>query len=211
MQRNQAMAIDLRQPALHMTWEEDELVLSLAPLQGRWTAEQYLLLTDQTNHLIEFTEGYIEVLPMPTENHQAMLEFLFLALRAFIEQFGGKVRFAPLRVQIRAEKFREPDILLVRDASDPRRQNRYWLGADLVAEIVSPDSPERDTKEKRADYAEAGIPEYWIVNPENETVTVLSLEAEGYIEHGVFGRGDTAASALLQGFTVQVDAILDAR
>jgi hypothetical protein len=39
------MAIDVRQPALHMTWEEDNLVLSLAPLQGRWTAEQYLLLT----------------------------------------------------------------------------------------------------------------------------------------------------------------------
>src|SRR4051794_23003180 len=77
---------------------------------------------------------------------------------AFVEQIGGKVRFAPLRVQIRTGKFREPDILLVRDANDPRRQNRYWYGADLVVEIVGPDNPERDTQEKRADYAEAGIP-----------------------------------------------------
>ena len=46
-----------------MRWEEDELVLSLAALQGRWMVEQYLLLTDQTNRLIEFTDGYIEVLP----------------------------------------------------------------------------------------------------------------------------------------------------
>src|SRR3712207_4320996 len=157
------MAIDIRQPALHMTWEEDQIVLSLAPLQGRWTAEQYLLLTDQTNRLIEFSDGYIEVLPMPTEDHQAMLEVLFLALRAFVERIGGKVRFAPLRVQVGAGKFREPDILLVLDANDPRRQNRYWQGADLVVDIVSPDNPERDTKQKRADYAEAHILEYWIV------------------------------------------------
>jgi Uma2 family endonuclease len=204
------MTLDIRQPALHMIWEADELVLSLAPLQGRWTAEQYLLLTDQTNRLIEFTDGYIEVLPMPTENHQAILELLFLALRAFIDRLGGKVRFAPLRVQVRAEKFREPDILLVCDADDPRRQNRYWLGADLVVEIVSPDNPERDTKEKRADYAEAGIPEYWIVDPEGETITVLQLEEHGYAEYGVFHRGDTATSVLLIGFAVSVDAVLDA-
>ena len=204
------MAIDLRQPAMHMRWEEEELVLSLAPLQGHWTAEQYLLLTDQTNRLLEFTDGYIEVLPMPTDHHQAILEFLFLALRAFIQQLGGKVRFAPLRLQIRVDKFREPDILLLRDANDPRRQNRYWRGADLVVEIVSPDHPERDTKEKRADYAEAGIPEYWIVEPEHEMITVLRLEGEAYGEHGVFRRGGTASSALLQGFAVQVDAALDA-
>ncbi len=204
------MAINIRQPALRMTWEEDELVLSLAPLQGRWTAEQYLLLTDQTNRLIEFTDGYIEVLPMPTDQHQAIVEFLFLALRAFIDQLGGKVRFAPLRLQIRAGKFREPDILLVRDANDPRRQNRHWCGADLVVEIISSDNPERDTKEKRVDYAEAGIPEYWIVDPEQEMITVLRLEADAYAEHGVFHRGDIATSALLSGFVVPVDAVLDA-
>lgn len=205
------MAADIRQPALHMIWQEDELVLSLAPLQGRWTPEQYLLLTDQTNRLIEFTDGYIEVLPMPTEDHQAILEFLFLALRAFVEQLGGKARFAPLRLQIRPHMFREPDILLVCDANDPRRQNRYWLGADLVVEVVSPDYPERDTKEKRADYAEAGILEYWIVDPAHQTVTVLRLQQDLYVEHGIFERGDTASSALLHGFAVSVDDVLDAR
>jgi Uma2 family endonuclease len=57
------------------------------------------------------------------------------------------VLVAPLRIQVRPGKFREPDILLVRDAHDPRRQHRYWLGADLVVEIVSPDNPERDTSQ----------------------------------------------------------------
>ena len=117
---------------------------------------------------------------------------------------------APLRLKIRPRKFHEPDLLLVRDAKDPRRQNRFWLGADLVLEVVSPDKPERDLIEKRGDYAEAGIPEYWIANPETETIAVLRLEDEAYVEQGVFGRGEAATSTLLPDFTVDVDAVFDA-
>jgi Uma2 family endonuclease len=99
---------------------------------------------------------------------------------------------------------------LVRDANDPRRQNRYWLGADLVIEIVSPDDPERDTKVKRADYAEVGIPEYWIVDPNDETITVLTLTGDAYREHGTFRREESADSLVLDGFVVSVSAVFDA-
>jgi Uma2 family endonuclease len=206
------MALDTRQANLRLIWEEDDnLVLSLDPLQGHWTEEQYLLLSNQTNRLLEYTDGYIEVLPMPTDTHQVILEFLFLALRAVMTAVGGKVLFAPLRIRVRSGKFREPDLLLVRDANDPRRQDAFWLGADLVVEIVSPDKPERDTEEKPLDYAETGIPEYWIVNPLKSTITVLVLEDEAYVEHGVFRRGEQAKSKLLDGFSVSVDEVLDAR
>jgi Uma2 family endonuclease len=70
--------------------------------------------------------------------------------------------------------------------------------------------PERDTKLKRADYAEAGIPEYWIVNPADETITVLTLDGAAYAEHGAFRRGMSAAFALLAGFVVWVDEVSDA-
>ncbi|MFV9506709.1 MAG: Uma2 family endonuclease [Oscillochloridaceae bacterium umkhey_bin13] len=120
------------------------------------------------------------------------------------------VLVTPLRLQVRAGKQREPDILLVRDAADPRRQNRFWLGADLVVEVVSPDNPERDTVEKVADYAEAAIPEDWIVNPEAETIRVLVLQDAAYATHGVFGRGDLATLVLLAGFSAEVSAVFDA-
>lgn len=206
------MTVAARQTNLRMIWEkDDEFMLSLDPLQGHWTEEQYLLLSSQTNRLLEYTDGYIEVLPMPTDKHQVILEFIFLALRAVVNTLGGKVLFAPLRIRIRAGKYREPDLLLVLDANDPRRQNEYWLGADLVIEIVSPDRPERDIEEKPRDYAEAGIPEYWIVNPLNETITVLVLEGAAYVEYGVFRRGDRAASKIIDGFAVSVDEVFDAR
>ncbi len=79
------MAVDARQANLRMSWEEgDQLVLSLDPLQGHWTEEQYLLLSNQTNRLLEYTDGYIEILPMPTDKHQVISRVLFFALFAFV-------------------------------------------------------------------------------------------------------------------------------
>jgi Uma2 family endonuclease len=116
-----------------------------------------------------------------------------------------------LRVRIRARKFREPDLLLLLDINDPRQGERYWYWADLALEVVSEDKPERDLVDKRFDYAELGIPEYWIANPFAETITVLRLEGDAYIEHGVFKRGERATSVLLPTFAVDVSAALDAR
>ena len=79
-----------------------------------------------------------------------------------------------------------------------------------MVEVVSPDDPDRDLVEKRADYAEARIPEYWIVDPRDETITVLALEGGAYVEHGVFAAGDSAGSRLLQGFAADVTTVFDA-
>lgn len=184
--------------------------LNLMSLQGLWTEEQYLKLTDQSKHLIEFTDGYLEGLAMPTRSHQRMLAQLYELFAIFLRTHGGEVLFAPLRLQIRPGKQREPDILLVLNEHDPRNQERFWLGADLVVEIVSPDDPERDTIEKVADYAEARIPEYWIVNPLDQSITVLTLSDEGYSIYGIFKRGTLAHSALLPDLAVSVDSIFDA-
>jgi Uma2 family endonuclease len=204
------MVIDMRTPAPKLVWEDGGLEIDLLPLQGLWTEEQYLRLTDQTNRFIEFTEGYVEVLPMPTRKHQAISRCLFLALLDFVQRLGGTVFYAPLRVRVAPGRFHEPDLVLLLDVNDPRNQNAFWLGADLVVEVVSPDDVARDTVIKRADYTTVDIPEYWIVNPEEVTITVLHLETGTYITHGVFRRSETATSALLQGFTVSVDAVCDA-
>lgn len=95
-------------------------------------------------------------------------------------------------------------------ADDLRRGNEFWTAADLALEVVCPDNPSRDKKRKRKEYTESGIPEYWIVNPLDETMTDLQLDGTQYAEHGVFKRGDSATSALLEGFRVRIDAVFDA-
>lgn len=192
-----------------LVWGREGLQIDVGMLQGMWTEAQYLKLSEQTNHLVEFTDGDIEVLSMPTSRHQIMLLYMYELLKQFCQP-AGVVLIAALRLQIRPGKYREPDVLLLRDKRDPRYQDAYWLGADLVVEVVSPNDPERDTVTKVDDYAEAGIPEYWIINPLDESVTVLVLDANVYVEAGVYRRGDVARSQLLDGFTVDVGALLDA-
>src|SRR5581483_6797145 len=141
--------------------------------------------------------GYLEPLPMPTDIHQSIAEFFFMAFSAFLAPIGGRAHLMGIRLRIRKGKYREPDVLLVKAAKDSRRANRYWTGADLTLEVVSPDKPERDLVDKRNDYAEGGVPEYWIVNPLDETILVLRLENGVYAEHGTFSRGQCATSATL--------------
>jgi Uma2 family endonuclease len=200
--------------SLHHSTQSDEWtepaweVALLFPAQGSWSLEEYLALG--TNHLVEFSHGRIEVLAMPGDHHQAIVGCLFTIFHAHAKRTGGKVLFAPLRIQLWPGKIREPDLLFIASANDPRRQQQYWTGADLVVEVVSPDDPVRDLVTKRFEYAQSGIPEYWIVDPRTETITVLTLEADAYVEHGRFDRGEMAVSAHYDGLQVDVAAALDA-
>jgi len=183
------------------------LLCDALPRQGDWSDDLYLWLTERTNRLIEFTDGYVETLPVPTATHQIVLAALYDLFKPYVKARNGIVLFSGLRMRVREGKFRGPDLLLLRDRSDPRNRDRYWLGADLVVEVVSPDEPDRDLVVKRRDYAEANVPEYWIVDPRSETITVLVLTGGRYVEHGVFARGDTATSRLLDSFTVEAAAV----
>lgn len=199
-------AVDFRFP---MPWKD--ALEQILPAQGSWTDEQYLLLTDHTRLPVEFTDGFVELLPMPSDSHQSILKRLLMAFDAFISPRGGEVLFAPLRLRIRPGKYREPDLLLLRSANDPRREDRCWLGADLVLEIVSSDDKKRDTVDKPADYAEARIPEYWIVDPGSQTIVVLVLQGDGYAEVGRFARGELATSTFLTGFSVETSSVFGPR
>jgi Uma2 family endonuclease len=185
----------------------------LYPPQGQWSEEEYLALTDSTRWLVEYTDGKIEVLSMPTIEHQLIVQWLFLALHAFVTpQKLGLVLFAPTRVYIDPQKYREPDLVFNFAARHAQSDKRYYHGADLVMEVVSddPESHNRDWEQKRIDCAIGKIPEYWIIDPQLGMITVLTLQGDTYIEHGVFTTGALATSKLLVGFAVPVGEVFAA-
>src|SRR5260221_379563 len=189
-----------------LTWE----IAELFPPQGMWTEEEYLALGG--NRLVEFSDGRVEVLTLPTKLHQMILAFLFEAMIGWARpRDAGTALFSALRVRLRAGKIREPDIVFMRKENDHRRGNDFWDGADLVMEVVSDDDRRRDLVIKRLEYAQAGIPEYWIVDPKSSQIIVLKLAGALYAEHGVFSPGEQATSATLEGSTVDVTAVFSVK
>ena len=184
-------------------------IAELLPEQGCWDEEAYLGLTDGTNRLVELVDGRLEMLPPPTERHQLVLGSLLDRFRAAAP--GGIVLFAPFRIRIAPGHIREPDLVVLFDRDDPRREDRHWHGADVVVEVVSPSNRKHDVVTKHREYARAGIAEYWIVDPEREEIVVLYLEsgAGRYDEHGRFGPGDAATSHLIPGLRIDVSELFD--
>jgi Uma2 family endonuclease len=184
------------------TWD----IALLYPAQGAWTEEAFLALDQGGNHIIELVDGFLGVLPVPDTYHQRLLKFLFRHLDDFVSAMpGGEVFFAPLPIRLGKGELREPDIVFlkshrIKDSHKPPE------GADLVMESLSPgeENRGRDLKVKRRAYAKASIAEYWIIDPEEKTTTVLYLKAKSYKTHGSYSLGDTATSKLLPGFSVDV-------
>ena len=181
------------------------------PGQGCWTEEEYLALDRAENMLIELTDGYVEVLPMPTREHQRIVICLLRALLAFVEPRKlGEALCAPLPLKLRKQMWREPDILFL--LAERITEGEYPDHADLVVEVVSKGTTarDRDYQRKREDYAACGVSEYWIVDPQAEQITVLTLKAGRYAEHGVFKKSQRATSVLLKGFGMDVTAVFEA-
>ena len=184
-------------------WE----IARLFPNQGGWSVQEYFDLSD-CNRLVEYSRGFIEVLPMPTLDHQLIVQYLFMLLREHLVVSGpGLILVAPYRVRVDEKTYREPDVVVFLRADDDRIGEQFSDGADLVVEVLSESNRDHDLKTKRAEYAAAGIAEYWVVDPAEGRMVVLGLDPGGstYVEHGTFARGDHASSRLLPGLEIDVE------
>ena len=181
-------------------------VARLFPPQGQWSEEEYFSISNASNRLVEYSHGHIKVLAMPTMLHQEILIFLFETLKAFAAPGSlGKTLLMGMKVRLWPGKYREPDVLFMLSRHAARMTQQFWEGADLVMEVVSEDR-RHDLETKRDEYALARIPEYWIVDPRDQRITVLAREGDAYAVHGEFAPGESATSRLLPGFAVDVAA-----
>ena len=196
-------AVDVRLAlGTESTDERRELVARMGvdlPAQGEWTAHEYL---DHAGRGVEYDNGCLEFTPVPTESHNNLIKQFFVAL---VNVLGfDNVQISGYRLELWGGKFREPDVLCTIDHSD--WTDRQASRADLVVEVVSESSADRhrDLVEKRSEYEKAGIPEYWIVDPRERQIVVLTLVDDAYREHGVFALGEIATSVVLPEFQVDV-------
>ncbi len=141
------------------------------------TVEEFYNYTGEER--CELIDGYIYDMSAPTRLHQAILRELVNEIDRHIKNKGGDcvIYPAPFNVQLsdRKDTVLEPDISVICDKS--KLTDRGCLGApDWIIEIASPGSISHDYIEKLKLYTRAGVREYWIVNPSDQSVTVYPLE-----------------------------------
>ncbi len=178
-------------------------IADLFPSQGNWSDEEYLAL--DTNRLVELSDGEVEVLDMPSDFHQLILvRFITLFYPFVLAHRLGHVRIAPLRVRLWPGKIREPDLVFMSSAHATRVGEKFWGVPDLAVEIISESDEDLDRITKMDEYAHAGIPEYWIVDPYARTVEIYLLNGEAYQLAATLAEGQTLTSSQLPGLEVSV-------
>jgi len=199
---------------LHLTADPIEIEKDAAHRLVRdtyWTDGLFLDLSEATNHLIELAGGRLEVLPVPTLTHQTVVGNLFKRLDGWlIPSQAGRVVLAPHPIRLWPGRFREPDLAVFLAAHQDRLGERFSGIPDLVVEVLSPGTQHVDRGEKLAEYAQAGVSEYWIIDPEARAIEVYTLEGERYRLVALAAGDDPVPSPILPGFEVTVNPLLDA-
>ncbi len=154
----------------------------------------------------EWVEGEVWVMAPVREIHALLQGWLFALFKFWLEFRPIGVVYGegfPMRL---SRSLRVPDLMVIRKEHQARIQEVYLNGpADLVVEIVSPESVKRDYVDKVTEYAQEGIPEYWILDPQNRTLTCFALhEQNRYTAFFEGGRGK-CASQVLPGFWLQAE------
>ena len=173
----------------------------------RMSVDEFLDLPETDDKLrLELDDGELYVMPRPRRVHQ----FLTLELGWHFKNYLNSFTEPPAEVYIELVTVlsREPRRVLVPDLCIFLREHTdifvsgYAEGPpDIVIEILSSDR-NRDLVRKRQIYAEAGVPEYWILDYQNDTVTPLELQSCEYVERPTLGVGDTLTTALLPGLAI---------
>jgi Uma2 family endonuclease len=143
---------------------------------------------------------------MPTTEHQGIVGNIYTALRAHVRTSKlGKVALAPLPVRLWPGKVREPDVMVMLNEHMDRVQNQRWGPPYLVVEVLSLYTQSTDRTEKLAEYAAAGVQEYWIVEPEKQVIEVHSqAEDKAYTCTDIYNATETIQSRLLESLTIPV-------
>ena len=180
----------------------------------RMSLDEFLAL-GETDERMELIDGVLYVMPTATIDHQ----FLMRWICRFIEDYLYGFQDPPAEIHhdittILSEELQrvvEPDLVVILAGRDDIRSVRHVEGVpDIVIEILSTDR-NRDLVRKRQIYAEAGVREYWIFDPQNDTVLPLELQNGEYIERPTLTAADTLTTPLLPGLSIPLADIFQHR
>ena len=182
-----------------------------SPITTKLTYEDYLKTSDDERY--ELLDGELFILPAPSIAHQHVAVKLATRLDTFVEDKDlGVVYSAPTDVVLSETHVVQPDLMFISSERADIVTSANIQGApDLIVEFRSDSTAERDENLKRKLYAEYGVKEYWLADPDARTITILLLGADGYTEGSTYTEGQTLPSSTLDGFSAHLDEIFLSR
>lgn len=175
--------------------------------QIKFTYQDYKNLPESETKRYELLEGELIMVPSPTTYHQRISANLEYVLQNFVRKHNlGVVYNAPCDVLLSEVDVVQPDIFFISKERSWIIAEENVLGApDLVIEILSPKTAERDRTYKRTLYARSGVKEYWLVDPGTRSVEVLTLTEKGFQSVGTYQ--ETLTSPSLPGLTITLSEV----
>ncbi len=179
------------------------------------TKEQYLLYDDGTDNCYEWEDGLLVEMPPESKRNNRIAVQLQYVLAQYLPTI-----FIDLRIRIEVVsneyRYRWPDLLVHTPESESAMpdddQNTLWISMPapaLVVEVVSPgDSRDRDYRRKHGEYENRGIPEYWIIDPKTEQITVCTL-VNGIYQDMVITGEQPLISSIMPSFNLTANQILE--
>ena len=174
----------------------------------RMTYEEYQAWAPEIH--AEWKNGEVILFMPPKKYHQRVVEFLHTLLALFVEALDlGRIGIAPFEVKLSPDgSAREPDLFFVATpALDRWTTDRFIGGPDLVVEVISTDSVGRDRGDKFYEYQDAGVREYWIIDPRpgRERVDCYMRDADGHFQPLVPDDQGILRSVILSGLTLRLE------
>ena len=198
-------------------------------LSKRYSYADYLLW--QFDERVELIKGkLLKMSPVPNTKHQKVSGNLHLSLGIFLKKYNFQLFSAPFDVRLpisedldisnkyknKAKKLSDgqmmtvvqPDICVICD--EGKLDDRGCVGApDLIIEILSPGNKQREMKDKFEIYQQAGVKEYWLVEPNDEFVLQYTLEKGKYIGSKPYTKGEQFKSQVLNDFKLVVSDVFE--
>jgi len=178
---------------------------SMSQAATKMTYAQYCLLPEDGKQY-EVIDGELFMTPAPRPKHQKIVVRLTEELSRFVrENRLGEVFVAPIDVLLDRHTIVQPDVLFISIARlSIVGEDAIEGPPDLVVEVLSPSTFYKDLRKKMAAYSQFGVQEYWIVDPETQSIEVYARQDDKLQSARKFSSGETIASALLPGFRLAV-------
>jgi Uma2 family endonuclease len=188
---------------------QEGILPTTKPARLKMSYEEFLQWAGEST-MSEWVNGEVIIHMPPKDIHQTATGFLFRLLTLFVDLLDlGKVIIAPFEVKLWPNgPSREPDILFIAKENLERLTEDRLVGPpDLVIEIISTDSVSRDRRDKFKEYAQAGVPEYWLIDPRptQRRADFYALNEQGRYDHFAKQADERVESRVLPGFWLKPD------